>query len=72
MNVVAKLETAIVKGTETTEFKTTIERLYLSPINYSSKKMDETLKERWVAMEKDFKEYDLIESRLLCRNDLGG
>jgi tripartite-type tricarboxylate transporter receptor subunit TctC len=59
--VVRKLETAFTKGTETPEFKTAVEKLYLTPILIKSKEYDLHLKERWVRMEKMFKEIGIIK-----------
>ena len=59
--VVSKLETAIVKGMETPEFKTARERLYLSPLHYNSKELDRSLRERWTSIEKLFKDIGLIQ-----------
>lgn len=59
--VVKKLETAFTKGTETPEFKTAAEKLYVTPILIKSKEYDLHLKERWVRMEKMFKEIGIIK-----------
>jgi tripartite-type tricarboxylate transporter receptor subunit TctC len=59
--VVAKLEAAFVAGMETPDFKTARERLYLSSVYYNSKEYDRSLRERWVAMEKLFKEVGIIK-----------
>jgi len=59
--VVKKLETAFTKGTETPEFKTAVENLYVTPILLKSKEYDLHLKERWGRMEKMFKEIGIIK-----------
>jgi tripartite-type tricarboxylate transporter receptor subunit TctC len=59
--VVKKLETAFIKGTETPEFKTAAEKLYVTPILIKSKEYDLHLKERWVRAEKMFKEIGIIK-----------
>jgi len=60
-DVVRKLETAFKKGTETPEFKTALEKLYLSPIFMNSKEYDQHLKEKWGRTEKMFKETGIIK-----------
>jgi tripartite-type tricarboxylate transporter receptor subunit TctC len=59
--VVRKLETAFIKGTETPEFKTAVEKLYLTPILIKSKEYDLHLKEKWARTEKMFKEIGIIK-----------
>jgi tripartite-type tricarboxylate transporter receptor subunit TctC len=61
VDVVAKLEAAIAKGMETPEFKTTMEKLYLSPAHYNSKDYTRSIEERWDTMEKLFKEVGMIK-----------
>jgi len=58
--VVEKLETAFAKGRETTEFKTAVEKLYLTPAYYNSKEYELHLKEKWGRTEKIFKETGII------------
>jgi len=60
-DVVKKLENAFTKGTETPEFKTALEQLYLTPILIKSKEYDLHLKEKWVLTEKMFKEIGIIK-----------
>jgi tripartite-type tricarboxylate transporter receptor subunit TctC len=60
-DVVKKLETAFKKGTETPEFKTALEKLYLSPIFMNSREYDQHLKEKWGRTEKMFKEIGIIK-----------
>jgi tripartite-type tricarboxylate transporter receptor subunit TctC len=59
--VVRKLENAFIKGTETPEFKTAVEKLYLTPILIKSKEYDLHLKEKWARTEKMFKEIGIIK-----------
>ena len=59
--VVIKLENAFIKGTETPDFKTAVEKLYLTPILIKSNEYDLHLKDRWVRMEKMFKEIGIIK-----------
>jgi tripartite-type tricarboxylate transporter receptor subunit TctC len=59
--LVRKLENAFTKGTETPEFKTAVEKLYLTPILIKSKEYDLHLKEKWVRTEKMFKEIGIIK-----------
>jgi tripartite-type tricarboxylate transporter receptor subunit TctC len=60
-DVVAKLEAAFAKGIETPEFKTTRERLYLSPISMNSKQFEQHLKEYWDKEEKMLKAVGVIK-----------
>jgi tripartite-type tricarboxylate transporter receptor subunit TctC len=60
-DVVKKLETAFEKGTETPEFKTALEKLYLSPIFMNSKEYDQHLKGKWGRTETMFKEIGIIK-----------
>lgn len=60
-HVVAKLETAFVKGMETPEFKAAVEKVYMSPFYLNSKDYDRNLKERWARNEKMFKEFGIIK-----------
>jgi tripartite-type tricarboxylate transporter receptor subunit TctC len=60
-DVVKKLEAAIKKGMETPEFKTALEKLYLSPVFLDSKGYDQHLKEKWGKTEKMFKELGIIK-----------
>jgi len=59
-DVVAKLESAFTKGMETTEFKTTQERLYYTPIYFNSKEYERHLTDFWFRSEKVFKEIGII------------
>ncbi len=60
-DVVKKLEAAFKKGTETPEFKTALEKLYLTPVFMGSREYDQHLKEKWVRTEKMFKETGIIK-----------
>ena len=60
-DVIAKLEAAFAKGLETPEFKTTRERLYLSPISMNSKQFEQHLKEYWDKEEKMLKAVGVIK-----------
>jgi tripartite-type tricarboxylate transporter receptor subunit TctC len=60
-DVVKKLEAAFKKGTETPEFKTTLEKLYLTTVFINSKDYDQHLKDKWVRTEKMFKETGIIK-----------
>jgi len=60
-DVVGKLEAAFKKGTETPEFKTALEKLYLSPIFMNSKEYDQHLKDKWGRTETMFKEIGIIK-----------
>jgi tripartite-type tricarboxylate transporter receptor subunit TctC len=59
--VVAKLEAAFLAGMGTPEFKTARERLYLSAVYYNGNDYKRSIEERWVAMEKLFKEVGIIK-----------
>jgi tripartite-type tricarboxylate transporter receptor subunit TctC len=60
-DVVKKLEAAFKKGMETPEFKTALEKLYLSPVLLESKAYDQHLKEKWGRTEKMFKDLGIIK-----------
>jgi tripartite-type tricarboxylate transporter receptor subunit TctC len=60
-DVVKKLETAFKKGTETPEFKTALEKLYLNPIFMNSKEYDQHLKGKWGRTETMFREIGIIK-----------
>jgi tripartite-type tricarboxylate transporter receptor subunit TctC len=60
-DVVAKLETAFVKGMETPEFKAAVEKVYVTPYYLNSKDYDRNLKERWARTEKMFKQFGIIK-----------
>ncbi|MCG6535791.1 MAG: tripartite tricarboxylate transporter substrate binding protein [Syntrophales bacterium LBB04] len=60
-DIIRKIETAFIKGTETPEFKTTQEKLSLSPVRYDSKEFERHLKEHWVRMEKIFIDTKIIK-----------
>lgn len=60
-DVLKKLETSFTKGMETTEFKTTQEKLSLTPVYYGSVEWERHMKERWVRMEKIFKDTGIIK-----------
>jgi tripartite-type tricarboxylate transporter receptor subunit TctC len=55
------LEVSITKGTETVEFKTTQEKLNLTPVFYGSVEWERHLKAHWVKTEKIFKETGIIK-----------
>jgi tripartite-type tricarboxylate transporter receptor subunit TctC len=59
-HVVAKLEDAFTKGTETAEFKSTLKNLDLVSVHYGSKMYAEWLKTLWFNLEKSLKETGLI------------
>jgi len=59
--VVAKLEAAFAAGMETSEFKNAREKLYLSAVHMNSKDYERSIGERWVTMEKLFKEVGIIK-----------
>ncbi len=59
--VVKKLETAFKKGTETAEFKTASDGLYLTHVYLNSKDFNEHLKEKWFRTEKLFKDIGIIK-----------
>jgi tripartite-type tricarboxylate transporter receptor subunit TctC len=60
-DVVRKLDAAFKKGTETTEFKGAVEKLYLTPVWIGSQEYDKHLKDKWVKTEKLFKETGIIK-----------
>ena len=60
-DVVAILETAFVKGMETPEFKTAVQKVYQTPFYLNSKGYDSYLRERWAEMEKLFKQLGIIK-----------
>ena len=60
-DVVAKLETAFVKGMEAPEFKAAMQKYYVSPYYLNSKDYTKHLRERWVTYEKLFKEFGIIK-----------
>jgi len=60
-DVVKKLETAFKKGTEMPEFKTALEKLYLTPIFMNSKEYDQHLKDKWGKTETMFREIGIIK-----------
>lgn len=60
-DVLAKLEKAFAMGMETNEFKTTRDKFNLSASHATSKEYERSLKERWIKMEKLFKELGLIK-----------
>jgi tripartite-type tricarboxylate transporter receptor subunit TctC len=60
-DVTKKLEAAFAKGRETEEFKTTREKLYLSPATYDSKQFEQHLKEYWTKEEKMLKAAGVIK-----------
>jgi tripartite-type tricarboxylate transporter receptor subunit TctC len=59
-DVTKKLEEAFAKGQETEEFKTVREKLYLTPLSYNSKQLEQHLKEFWAKEEKMMKEVGVI------------
>jgi tripartite-type tricarboxylate transporter receptor subunit TctC len=60
-DVVAKLETAFVKGMETPEFKTAMEKAYTTPFYLNGKDYGRHLRERWTDYEKLFKQFGIIK-----------
>jgi tripartite-type tricarboxylate transporter receptor subunit TctC len=60
-DVVKKLEAALKNGTESPEFKTTLAKLYLTPVFIGSKDYEQHLKEKWVKTEKMFKDMGIIK-----------
>jgi tripartite-type tricarboxylate transporter receptor subunit TctC len=60
-DVVAKLETAFIKGMETPEFKGAVEKVYQTPFYLNSKDYDRYLKEAWPKTEKMFKQFGIIK-----------
>jgi tripartite-type tricarboxylate transporter receptor subunit TctC len=60
-DVTKKLEAAFAKGRETEEFKTTREKLYLSPATYDSKQFEQHLKEYWTKEENMLKAAGVIK-----------
>jgi tripartite-type tricarboxylate transporter receptor subunit TctC len=59
--VVQKLETAIKRATETPQFKSAIERIYVSPFYCNSKEYEQRLKDYWVKTEKLLKDVGIIQ-----------
>jgi len=59
--IVKKLEAAFTKGTETPEFKSTVERLYLTPVYYNSQDFDHFIKDLWPRVEKSLIETGIIK-----------
>jgi tripartite-type tricarboxylate transporter receptor subunit TctC len=59
--IMAKLETGFAKAMETAEFKTAIERLYLTPLYMNGKEFEEHLKGYWPRTEKMFKDAGIIK-----------
>lgn len=60
-DVVAKLETAFAKGTETPEFKAALQKYYVTPFYQNSKDYERHLHERWTQYEKLFKQFGFIK-----------
>ncbi len=60
-NVLKKLETAFARGRETHEFKTAVEKLYLSPAYYTGNEYAQYLKELWSRSEKVLKDTGIIK-----------
>jgi tripartite-type tricarboxylate transporter receptor subunit TctC len=60
-DVVAKLETAFVKGMETPEFKAAMQKSYQTPFYLNSKDYDRYLREGWPKTEKMFKQFGIIK-----------
>jgi tripartite-type tricarboxylate transporter receptor subunit TctC len=60
-DVVAKLETAFVKGMETPEFKAAVQKVYQTPFYLNSKDYERTLRQKWAEMEKLFKQFGMIK-----------
>jgi tripartite-type tricarboxylate transporter receptor subunit TctC len=60
--VVKKLETAVRRGTESPEFKSALDKLYIvSPRYMTSREYDLYLKETWIKTETRFKEVGIIK-----------
>ncbi len=59
--VVAKLEAAFVQGMATPEYKSTMEKIYMSEAFLNGKDYDQNLKERWTKMEKIYKDFGIIK-----------
>ena len=60
-DIVKKLERALIKGTETPEFRSACEKLYLSRIVMDSSQYEQHLKEKWGRTEKMFVEIGIIK-----------
>ena len=60
-DVVAKLETAFVKGMETPEFKAAVQKVYQTPYYLNSKDYERTLRQKWTETEKLFKQFGMIK-----------
>jgi len=56
-----KLETAFTKGTETSEFKSLLEKIEATPVSYKSKALDSYLKETAIKSEKMYKDIGIIK-----------
>jgi tripartite-type tricarboxylate transporter receptor subunit TctC len=59
--VLSKLETAFAKGQETEEFRTTRDRLYLSPVSYNGNQFEQHLRDYWAKEEKMLKQVGVIK-----------
>jgi tripartite-type tricarboxylate transporter receptor subunit TctC len=60
-DVQKKLETAVQKGMETSEFKMLAQKLYITTIFMDSKQYDTHLKEKWARTEKEFIQMGIIK-----------
>jgi tripartite-type tricarboxylate transporter receptor subunit TctC len=60
-DVVKKLDAALKKGAETAEFKSAVEKLYLTPVWMGNQEYDKHLKDKWVRTEKLFKQTGIIK-----------
>jgi tripartite-type tricarboxylate transporter receptor subunit TctC len=60
-SVVQKLESAFKKGTETPQFRSLIERIYVSPFYCDSKEYEHRLKDFWEKNEKLLKDVGIIK-----------
>jgi tripartite-type tricarboxylate transporter receptor subunit TctC len=60
-DVVRKLESAFSKAMETPEFKSAQQKLYLTPVYYTSTQYEQHLKDKWVKTEKLFKDTGIIK-----------
>lgn len=60
-DVVTKLESTFKKAMESQEFKTAVDRVYLTPFFMGSQEYDRFLKDYWVRTEKIFKDAGIIK-----------
>ncbi len=57
-----KLETAFKKGTDTPQFRSLIERIYVSPFYCNGKEYERLLKDFWEKNEKLLKDVGIIKA----------